>query len=169
MYYPPHIKSFLTSLKISGDKATMSVADLRKLVRLVLHDIEVDEDWYLENYTDVSQAVDEGHVRDATEHFVNSGYYEGRFPCKPIIDRSFYLELYDDIREAADSGALEDVESHFLGMGYQEARVGTNFPVDEQWYLQTYRVRLDEEIVTAKQHFDQIGYVAGYRPYPSRV
>ena len=169
MYYPPHIKSLLPSLSTSGTEAKLSMGDLRKLIGLALQGVKVDAAWYLNEYPDVNVAINEGVVESAQAHFESAGYFEGRFPCRPQVDTKFYLELYDDVAKAHADGYLEDPESHFLEAGYKEARVGTNFPVDEAWYMSTYNVKLDEDKASAKQHFDQVGYVRGYRPFPLDV
>jgi hypothetical protein len=41
---------------------------------------EVNEDWYLLTYPDVSSAIDAKLLPSATEHFHVSGYEEGRLP-----------------------------------------------------------------------------------------
>jgi hypothetical protein len=52
---------------------------LMDVVRLFLERIAVDEQWYVETYPDVAEAVRDGSIASAKEHFLFWGYVEGRF------------------------------------------------------------------------------------------
>jgi len=47
---------------------------------------KVDEQWYLQTYRDVAQAVQSGQIASATEHFEIIGAAEGRAPSKEYLD-----------------------------------------------------------------------------------
>ena len=47
---------------------------------------KVDEQWYLQTYRDVAQAVQNGQIGSATEHFEIIGAAEGRAPSKEYLD-----------------------------------------------------------------------------------
>ena len=50
------------------------------IIKLFLKRVEVDEAWYCETYPDVAEAIREGGIGSAAEHFRDSGYFEGRAP-----------------------------------------------------------------------------------------
>ena len=43
----------------------------------------VDEQWYINQYSDVAHAVVMGSVEDAAAHYTEFGYAEGRLPAAP--------------------------------------------------------------------------------------
>jgi hypothetical protein len=42
--------------------------------------IDVDEPWYVSEYQDVRDAVNNGFFPSARDHFLEAGYREGRMP-----------------------------------------------------------------------------------------
>src|SRR5262249_14491600 len=57
-------------------------------------DVTVDEDWYLSQYPDVRTAIQNGRFKSALDHYRAYGYYEKRFPKKPVVDETWYLRTY---------------------------------------------------------------------------
>lgn len=169
VYYPPHINTFLPSFKAGGSSVELSAEDFRKLLSTFLRDVDVDEEWYLENYPDVAVAIGDGHVANASAHYISAGYAEGRFPCHPNVDAKDYLERYPDLAKAYEQGAMDEPDTHFRHVGYREARIGTTFPVDEAWYLKKYNVQLTADIPSAREHFYKAGYMQGFRPFPLEI
>ena len=51
------------------------------------YEIWVDEDWYLREYHDVSQAVRANIFPSGQDHFVELGYREGRHPYPNFVLR----------------------------------------------------------------------------------
>ena len=47
------------------------------LLRHVLAQVDVDEDWYLASYNDVAEAVRTGSLKSARTHYVRAGYFAG--------------------------------------------------------------------------------------------
>jgi hypothetical protein len=54
--------------------------NVEEIIKLFLARVEVDEAWYCEAYPDVAEAIREGGIASAAEHFRDSGYFEGRAP-----------------------------------------------------------------------------------------
>lgn len=50
------------------------------LIRRFLLSVPVDTEWYLSTYGDVAEAVEEGVIQSARDHFIDAGYFEGRQP-----------------------------------------------------------------------------------------
>ncbi|WP_134682446.1 hypothetical protein [Paracoccus ravus] len=92
------------------------------LLRKILAAVEFDEEWYRKQYPDVDEAVREGLVKSGREHFINSGYFEGRLPGEVEVDEEWYFETYPDIAEAVTSGEIASAQQHFLAFGYAEGR-----------------------------------------------
>lgn len=127
MRYVPPFSSLNENLVFSSDDGTPSVKmtyeDFEKLLRKLLHAVEIDEEWYRGNYPDVDQAIRDGVVKTAREHFVTSGYFEGRLPCELEVDEEWYFKAYPDIAEAAKAGEVASAKQHFLAFGYAEGRL----------------------------------------------
>src|SRR3954454_17766884 len=84
-YLPPFDvvkRSFELSTSKGQLMATASYENIIKMIRLLISAIDVDEVWYLDTYPDVAQAVRQGQISSAKEHFINNGYFEGRLPSK---------------------------------------------------------------------------------------
>lgn len=47
---------------------------------------KVDEQWYLQTYRDVGDAVRDKRIASATEHFETAGASEGRAPSREYVD-----------------------------------------------------------------------------------
>jgi hypothetical protein len=118
---PPSVKSFLPSLKISDGNATLAIADLRKIIRMALKDVVVDENWYFKRYPKVGEAAKQGMVT-AAEHYVSHGYLEGRLPFRPEVDEEFYLRANPDIARAVKERVQKSGFDHFVLSGYLEGR-----------------------------------------------
>jgi hypothetical protein len=64
-------------------RVDLAYDDFVKLLRLLLSAVQVDEAWYLKQYGDVAKAIEQGTAASAKQHFVESGYFEGRLPFPP--------------------------------------------------------------------------------------
>jgi hypothetical protein len=85
-----------------------------------------DPFWYRSEYQDVANGIISGEVTDELDHFLSSGYFEGRNPAYFEVDEEWYLTEYPDIAEAVASGVYLDAEAHFNEGGYQEGRVSND-------------------------------------------
>ena len=125
------IKALLPSLEIdiqgarvpSGATITIDVEDLRKIFRVALSGVTVDEAWYLGQVPGLRQDIQNGKFESPGEHYLMHGYLEGRLPERPIVDETFYLEQYPDIAAAVNDGALNSGFEHFVKDGYAEGRL----------------------------------------------
>jgi hypothetical protein len=78
-----HIKDLPTiagSIKREGkiEFVVVPFGGLKRLVRSLLLDGQLDERAYLKRYPDVQRAIDTGKYLNATDHYLSSGYAEGR-------------------------------------------------------------------------------------------
>ena len=82
----------------------------------------LDEQWYLQKYPDVRDAIAKKMVKDAKEHFLRYGYFEHRLPYHIEVQESWYLDQYPDIRQAIEEEKFKSGQEHFEGIGFREGR-----------------------------------------------
>jgi hypothetical protein len=124
-YLPPFntIRARLHITDIQG-KLTVSASydEFLDVLRMVLSVIEVDEAWYLEKYPDVADAIKNGAVESARQHFMYNGYFEGRLPFPLQVDERWYLTENPGVAEYVRTGRLSSGQQHFDHDGYREGR-----------------------------------------------
>jgi hypothetical protein len=134
------IKNLLPSIEIilDGDREPieaqfeMSLEDLRKVLRLGLSGIYVDESWYVTQVSGLRQDIQRGKFASIAEHYYVHGYIEGKLPERPIVDEGYYLISYPDVAAAIKAGRHRSAFDHFVSDGYAEGRMasapGSNLP-----------------------------------------
>ncbi|WP_195989983.1 peptidoglycan recognition family protein [Clostridium sp. D53t1_180928_C8] len=83
------------------------------------------ENWYLNKYKDVDEAVKKGSYKTGYHHYVTNGKTEGRQALPPIpveYNEGAYLELNKDIKAAVEKGTYTSGLEHYLKYGYCENR-----------------------------------------------
>jgi hypothetical protein len=103
-------------------KIAVSFEALKKILLPLISKITVDEDYYLERYEDVHDAIKNGQISSAKEHYVNYGYFENRLPRLFQVEEHWYLARYQDVRNAINEGKWESGQDHFNTVGYTEGR-----------------------------------------------
>jgi hypothetical protein len=116
------LKELLPSLKSDGREVTCSLEDFLKLIPPALLPPIVDEDWYLSCYPDVREAIKQGFVRSASEHFYTYGILEGRLPENPIVDEAWYIRNNPDVGESVEKAKLKSGWEHYVRYGSREGR-----------------------------------------------
>tara|TARA_B100000900_G_scaffold382173_1_gene369180 strand:- start:5723 stop:6193 length:471 start_codon:yes stop_codon:yes gene_type:complete len=110
MYLPPS-KHFLNKMYKNFD--TNLIAHY-----WLMHDVFFDPKFYFDSNNDLHEFYDESDHVGLKNHFISSGWEEGRFPFKVSVDKFFYIETYPDVKNYAGSS-----EEHFLAHGYKEGRL----------------------------------------------
>jgi hypothetical protein len=106
---------------------------LHRLMAPLVRQVRVDQDWYMTRYPDVREAVSNGVVGDAREHYVLHGFYEHRFPYEIQVDSVWYLSTYADVDKAIRAKDLRSAQEHFEVTGYREGRLPfANFSLVEK-------------------------------------
>ncbi|MEI7713414.1 MAG: hypothetical protein WCI94_18395 [Rhodospirillales bacterium] len=105
-------------LRVSG-----SYEEFVNMVRRMIAGIEVDEKWYLERYPDIADAIKQGIVQSAQQHFVNDGYFEGRQPFAIKVNERWYLTQNAGVADYVRQGKLESGQQHVEENGYKEGRL----------------------------------------------
>jgi hypothetical protein len=85
--------------------------------------IPFDQDWYLEAYPDVREAIASGLVAGARQHYARYGFYEHRQPRRILVDEAWYLEANGDVRDAVAKGVFTSGQEHFGIVGFREGRL----------------------------------------------
>ena len=94
-----------------------------KLMWAMLRHVAVDEHWYRMAYPDVDEAIRNGKLRSAKDHFVASGYFEGRKCGRVAVDEQWYLTEYPDVAEGIELGEFISAQQHFDSHGETEGRL----------------------------------------------
>ena len=127
MKYLPPFELIRRSIEIStvrGElRVNLSYENFVTILRTMIQGIEVDETWYARTYDDIGNAVKEGVIRSAKQHFVDDGYFEGRLPFPMLVDERWYLAENDDVADSIRRGFIESAQDHFDKNGYREGRL----------------------------------------------
>ncbi len=124
-YLPPFAKcqTHMNITQIRGQSyVAMPHEEMRAMLRALLRHIPVDESWYLQRYPDVAGAIRSGRTKSARDHFITSGYFEGRWPSPIVVDETWYLAEYPEVARAVRDGIVESAQRHFEQNGYKEGR-----------------------------------------------
>jgi hypothetical protein len=95
---------------------------LLDLCNMMLSDVRVDEAFYFERYPDVAHAVRAGRCGSAKDHYLKTGFFEGRQPFLITVDRQFYLDTNPDVKAGVAIGNFESAQTHFDMAGWKEGR-----------------------------------------------
>ncbi|MGN6470407.1 MAG: hypothetical protein ACTHLC_12580 [Rhizobiaceae bacterium] len=82
-----------------------------------------DEEWYLERYPDIADAVAAGEIASGREHYIRFGYFEGRLPGLNGFNSELYCRIYPDLEHILlQPGSDGRAKAHFVEHGYREGR-----------------------------------------------
>ena len=127
MRYLPPFDLIRRSVEISTVRGELRVSvsydDFINLIRSLVAAVEVDEEWYLGENEDIRQAIQDGTVQSARQHFLDDGYFEGRLPHPMPVDETWYLGQYPDVAESVRKGVVASGQQHFTEDGYREGRL----------------------------------------------
>lgn len=127
--YLPHIDLLLQSMRITRDrlnsrsKVAIDTRLLRTLLLVLVEQMPFDPTFYLAGNDDVAAAYESGAITDLRQHFVESGFVEGRFGAAPMVDEAFYADNYKDIGAAIRRGDVVSASEHYVLTGAAEGRV----------------------------------------------
>jgi hypothetical protein len=96
---------------------------LIEFLKPLLKGIYVDTDWYVYHHPDVGQAISDGVVETASDHYATFGFYEHRMPYEIEVDEPWYLAEYPDVGEAVAKGTFASAREHYYISGFKEGRL----------------------------------------------
>ena len=115
------LRSIALSGAQSGNSVTVSRVNLSRLLRMAIES-SFNENWYLDKYPDVEEAIGKGLFRSGVDHFCLSGVFEGRLPCKVNLDEEVYLSIHADVATAIAKKEVSSATEHFENSGHLEGR-----------------------------------------------
>lgn len=131
MRYIPPFTFLRQRFRVAGGngkrRIDMKYEDFIELLKLMLRAVAVDEEWYCNQYPDVADAIKAGTYRSAKHHFVEDGYFEGRWPYEIGLDETWYKSQYPDVVAGLKSGTLATLKEHFREHGYKEGRLPAEY------------------------------------------
>lgn len=99
-------------------------------------DIFFDRIYYLNNNSDVANAIRQGFLPNARDHYLQYGQFEGRNPSQ-MFDEQRYLAFNPDVASAVESGYFKSGFDHFVQYGFYEGRSNRTERFNESYYLYT--------------------------------
>jgi len=112
------------SLSNPTQKVTINQELLRALLAAALRQkTPVDEKYYLAKYPDIAKAIANGILTSASDHWYETGYYEGRHPRRILVDEEYYLQAHPDVAKAIRAGKIKSCQDHFDDAGFAEGRL----------------------------------------------
>ena len=104
-----------------AESVTIKSSVLKKIISLMISDLDVDVDIYRRFNKDVDNHFEKKQDSATKDHFIATGYFESR--TLPVnVDREYYMITYADIRRAVQAGSIKDPSMHFYATGYVELR-----------------------------------------------
>lgn len=124
-YIPPFetLRAKLESDPAIPGRVTIGYEAFLDLLKRILADIVLDEEWYLRHNPDVERGIKNGLLQSARQHFLDHGFFEGRLPFRMSVDSDWYLRRNPDIAEDVQSGRVASAQEHFNMVGYREGRL----------------------------------------------
>jgi hypothetical protein len=92
------------------------------LLRFVALAADFDEATYLKENPDLADAHEAGQIGNLRQHFIESGFFEGRKAAASKFDEDWYLKTYPDVADSVKEGVIASGRSHFLVRGEIEMR-----------------------------------------------
>jgi hypothetical protein len=128
-HYVPPVERLLSLAGIGpggmrAESVTIPTRFFKFLIQQLLARFPFDENSYLESNPDVAAAVAAGRVASGWDHFISTGYFEGRCPGLLPIDEDWYASEYPDVMSGIDDGSIDDVSEHYSLFGYRHGKVG---------------------------------------------
>ncbi|GAB4303028.1 MAG: hypothetical protein Fur0025_44090 [Oscillatoriaceae cyanobacterium] len=127
---------------------------------------QFNESTYLQQYSDVAQAITNGSYTNGFEHWVKVGFFEGRMPQIPFNEQ-FYLDFHPDVAAAVERGELSSGFEHYARFGADEGRAGVSGISDfnEAAYLQAHpdvaQAVASGLFSSGFQHWVKVGFAEG--------
>ena len=127
--YVPHIDLLTQSMRITRERlnSRSKIAIDAKLLRLVLQQLvshlPFSEAFYRATYADIDAAAASGAIPDLHQHFVDTGFFEGRMGAPPDVDEAYYLATYPDVASAIQRGDVASGAEHYVRSGAAEGRI----------------------------------------------
>jgi hypothetical protein len=115
----------IAASELENETVTVDAKGLRRLMQEFARHQPFDPEYYGESNPDIEAARLAGHISDLHEHFIRSGFFEGRLPAEPPFDPVWYAAHYTDLAATIPAHDVKALRNHFLSAGLAEGRAGT--------------------------------------------
>lgn len=151
--YLPPIDLLATAMHIPRERlnARGKIAIDAPLLRMMLQTLAslmpFSEAFYRSAYPDIAEAAATGRLTDLHQHFVETGYFEGRLGAMPDLDEKFYLANNPDVAVAIQRGDVASAGAHYVRAGAAEGRAPSAelLPQVEAW-MRLLKIALRPEV-----------------------
>lgn len=122
----PKVLRFLRSLTVSAPTEQQKYLEVQRgqfamLLRMAFAG-RFDEQWYLDENQDVSEAVAANVIDSGLVHWSEIGAFEGRLPYPIAIDETDYSTRHRDVARSLETGRWKSASEHFYKIGFMEGR-----------------------------------------------
>jgi hypothetical protein len=126
-YFPPKsVLSEALGLDLLDEepmtRTSVSVTVIRLFIKSVLVGAPFDEAYYLRHNPDIEVAWKAGMIADLHQHFIETGYFEGRKAWQMEVNEKWYLSRYKDVALAVREGQVTSAQQHYELVGESEWR-----------------------------------------------
>ena len=121
-----------------------------------------DETYYQNANADVAAAIANGTLSSDYEHFVSTGWLEGRNPSS-LYDEALYLQLNPDVEATVLDGTFSSGFEHYITQGHLENRVASELfdPTDYLTHNPDVAAAIGNSVTSAFEHYVEIGASEG--------
>ncbi len=110
---------------LNQDAVTIPTKLFKFLLSVMLEGVAFDEAAYRRSNSDLADAERKGNIESLHQHFIGTGWFEGRSPGEYQIDEAWYAMNYRDVAVALRRGLIKDLKQHFNETGRREGPVGS--------------------------------------------
>ncbi len=100
------------------------------LLKIAVSASDYDEAHYVKSNPDIQTAIAKGVLKSGREHYINTGFKEGRQGSVSVVDEKWYRDTYKDVDQAIKDGKVASASAHHKARGWKENRAAN--PVEEQ-------------------------------------
>ncbi|WP_459677993.1 hypothetical protein [Acidisoma sp. 7E03] len=116
--------------QVENGRLSIPVSLLQFLLSIAASCTDFDEEEYLRRNPDVAVAVRQGKVASGRDHFLRSGYFEGRAGVSEVSE-TWYFRNNPDVARAVKAGEWESAAEHYTLRGVFEWRAPSGAVADD--------------------------------------
>ena len=75
------------------------------------------------HYPDIAEAYAAGTIPDLQQHYIETGFFEGRLGAPPAVDEALLYLPLQGRRPGGDPGRIASATEHYLRQGAAEGRI----------------------------------------------
>ncbi len=129
------------------------VSFLKFLLTVAVQHGEFNEAGYLTENPDVANALRSKKIASGKQHYVSTGFFEGRRGALPAVDEAWYRKVNEDVAAAIRAGKLSSGGEHFKLIGAEEFRAPSKEYLSDcfTWKVALERAQMPKAAVRPKR------------------